>query len=398
MAVALQVGLDPFRVIESRSAALLFLLRVRSCAPPMSTADPTSAPKDSTTAQDDARPPSVAQAAPAVSPDQSNKTTASAPVAATRTEGLGTSENTADDKGETEETVGGDESKIDKRSTEDKPPSLTASLEKKTGNGKPLKTKQVSPKRAKEVHVEKDDADKKQKPPKQKKKRRTLWVILHSCFAPSKTHTVHDEEVTSDVSISKQKTGAQTSKPSHTAEPSATSTVAPAQPAAPQAPAPVRAESSRPHTPALQEDGVVVPPTPGTPHLLPESETGGVTSGAVQAPGSTGNEHDESEHSTISDDEPSKPYAEEDEEERLIMNGGNGIPIGPVRARIHSFYFIVLIADRPQDGQPAPLLPPLYAAHKGRKCLVLDLDETLVHSSFKVRFDAFLSAFVVYGK
>jgi len=57
--------------------------------------------------------------------------------------------------------------------------------------------------------------------------------------------------------------------------------------------------------------------------------------------------------------------------------------------------FIVLIVDRPQDGQPAPLLPPLYAAHKGRKCLVLDLDETLVHSSFKVRFGAFLSAFVV---
>jgi len=56
---------------------------------------------------------------------------------------------------------------------------------------------------------------------------------------------------------------------------------------------------------------------------------------------------------------------EEDEEERLIMSRGNGIPIGP-------------------DGQPAPLLPPLHAAHKGRKCLVLDLDETLVHSSFKL--------------
>jgi RNA polymerase II subunit A small phosphatase-like protein len=30
------------------------------------------------------------------------------------------------------------------------------------------------------------------------------------------------------------------------------------------------------------------------------------------------------------------------------------------------------------------LLPPIAAEHKGRKCLVLDLDETLVHSSFKV--------------
>lgn len=31
------------------------------------------------------------------------------------------------------------------------------------------------------------------------------------------------------------------------------------------------------------------------------------------------------------------------------------------------------------------LLPPMAVKHKGRKCLVLDLDETLVHSSFKVR-------------
>jgi RNA polymerase II subunit A small phosphatase-like protein len=31
------------------------------------------------------------------------------------------------------------------------------------------------------------------------------------------------------------------------------------------------------------------------------------------------------------------------------------------------------------------LLPPLQPHFKGRKCLVLDLDETLVHSSFKVR-------------
>ncbi|KAI9493579.1 HAD-like domain-containing protein [Zychaea mexicana] len=30
------------------------------------------------------------------------------------------------------------------------------------------------------------------------------------------------------------------------------------------------------------------------------------------------------------------------------------------------------------------LLPPVAAEHVGRKCLVLDLDETLVHSSFKI--------------
>ena len=32
------------------------------------------------------------------------------------------------------------------------------------------------------------------------------------------------------------------------------------------------------------------------------------------------------------------------------------------------------------------LLPPIAPRFKGKKCLVLDLDETLVHSSFKVRF------------
>ena len=36
------------------------------------------------------------------------------------------------------------------------------------------------------------------------------------------------------------------------------------------------------------------------------------------------------------------------------------------------------------NDQQRWLLPPVKAEHKGRKCLVLDLDETLVHSSFKV--------------
>ena len=42
---------------------------------------------------------------------------------------------------------------------------------------------------------------------------------------------------------------------------------------------------------------------------------------------------------------------------------------------------------REDISEPEPtkwLLPPIASEHKGRKCLVLDLDETLVHSSFKV--------------
>ncbi|KIJ39490.1 hypothetical protein M422DRAFT_175127 [Sphaerobolus stellatus SS14] len=125
---------------------------------------------------------------------------------------------------------------------------------------------------------------------------------------------------------------------------------------------------------------VIVPPSPSK--RLPEDETAGVTSGAVQPPGSTGtDDHEADQHSdrsdeTYSEDEdpgilspnvggtiPEDDF--EDEEERLIMNGGAGIPIGP-------------------DGQPRPLLPPVAPHHAGRKCLVLDLDETLVHSSFKL--------------
>jgi RNA polymerase II subunit A small phosphatase-like protein len=37
-----------------------------------------------------------------------------------------------------------------------------------------------------------------------------------------------------------------------------------------------------------------------------------------------------------------------------------------------------------QDGKPCPLLPPIAPKHVGKKCLVLDLDETLVHSNFRV--------------
>ncbi|KNZ61734.1 hypothetical protein VP01_1365g4 [Puccinia sorghi] len=57
--------------------------------------------------------------------------------------------------------------------------------------------------------------------------------------------------------------------------------------------------------------------------------------------------------------------SEDDEEDRIVAMGGMGIPLAP-------------------DGTPRPLLAPLDPSMRGRKCLVLDLDETLVHSSFKV--------------
>lgn len=142
----------------------------------------------------------------------------------------------------------------------------------------------------------------------------------------------------------------------------------------------------------------------GTP--LSRDETGDVLSGAVQAPGSEGltpkkekrrksstgeggdisrvSSLNESSSSSAGNNEESRAGADSevvedseveeedeeeeeyvDEEERIIAAGGMGIPID-------------------EDGNPAPLLKELTPAYKGKKCLVLDLDETLVHSSFKV--------------
>ncbi|KAG8842248.1 hypothetical protein FRB91_004290 [Serendipita sp. 411] len=90
--------------------------------------------------------------------------------------------------------------------------------------------------------------------------------------------------------------------------------------------------------------------------------------GAYSASTPSNREKEESDRGTFTDDGDYHETKEEDdieaEEMRLILNGGSGIPI--------------------VDGKPKPLLPPLAEKHKGRKCLVLDMDETLLHSSFKM--------------
>lgn len=82
-------------------------------------------------------------------------------------------------------------------------------------------------------------------------------------------------------------------------------------------------------------------------------------------------------------DELGEDYLEyDDEEDRLIEQGGIGIPVDEVRSSMLTLNAGLTASH--QNGNPAPLLPPVAAKHRGRKCLVLDLDETLLHSSFKV--------------
>lgn len=126
---------------------------------------------------------------------------------------------------------------------------------------------------------------------------------------------------------------------------------------------------------------------PGGGTRLPREETGDVMSGAVVPPGSSfvvqeagatgspstshkGSDDEEGEGDRSEDDEwIGDEQLEEDEdqteEQRLIMQGGAGIP-------------------KDEQGNLHPLLGPIMHQDAGRKCLVLDLDETLLHSSFKM--------------
>lgn len=157
---------------------------------------------------------------------------------------------------------------------------------------------------------------------------------------------------------------------------------------------------------AAKPAGADYPTTAGGGTKLPRAETGDVMSGAVVPPGASFVTADEARKSRASsvngganrsslsassdqdqdeddsddnededdddDDDDEMDLDDEDyltddqtEEQRLIMQGGMGIPLD-------------------EFGQACPLLPSIGALDTGRKCLVLDLDETLVHSSFKM--------------
>jgi carboxy-terminal domain RNA polymerase II polypeptide A small phosphatase len=144
----------------------------------------------------------------------------------------------------------------------------------------------------------------------------------------------------------------QVAKEAEELPPKPSTSEAPAVEDAPKQPERDRKDSS-PVPPPLQpvdvpphsdDPAVVVPPTP-TKSVLPREEGGGVLSGSVQPIGSTGedipHEHRHRDSDRDSDtstsfiddedvEEPSPIDEVEDEEERLILNGGAGIPVGPV--------------------------------------------------------------------
>ncbi|CAE7131205.1 unnamed protein product [Rhizoctonia solani] len=222
------------------------------------------------------------------------------------------------------------------------------------------------------------------KPKSKKKKQHGFWASLKAalipCAAPSAAHPIDDDLVQapapvpasseretekSTAPISEKTTPPHSESQEPASSPKTSTTIVPEhKPTTTKPPAPlVEIPVSQPASADPEE---VVPPSP-KPKLVPHEESEGMTSGAVQPPGSTGAETD-GETSFTDDEEANKDVEDpdaDDDEERLILAGGAGIPIGP-------------------DGQPKPLLPPLAPAHAGRKCLVLDLDETLVHSSFKL--------------
>ncbi|KAJ7287606.1 HAD-like domain-containing protein [Mycena rebaudengoi] len=223
----------------------------------------------------------------------------------------------------------------------------------------------------------------KQQPPQKSSFIDKLIRIFLPCVAPSSAHPVEPIDTLPAPAVQEKEKEKEKEKPAETAPETAAPAVAEPPPAdpAPAKDAPPLEQSLDASTNPVDE--VMTPPTPVS--LLPPAETEGVTSGAVQPPGSTGesvlhhnhhnkrdsavpaNDGDESDTSFTDDedmDDINNVDEAQDEEDRLILNGGAGIPIGP-------------------DGVPKPLLPPIAPQHVGRKCLVLDLDETLVHSSFK---------------
>ncbi|KAI5475129.1 protein phosphatase [Pseudohyphozyma bogoriensis] len=226
-----------------------------------------------------------------------------------------------------------------------------------------------------------------------KKPQKGFLASLFSCCVSS---AAYDEPPPSKPAASTSTAPPVTSTPATTTTPAPTQTASSTEKASTPAvvtPKPTREEDAEEGDLSLSASAN----TPSSGTVLPDEETEGVTSGAVMPPGKEtprkahrrksgknpagtegiitsvqapgvgggairmGAAGESSGESSEEDEE--EDSDDEDEEALLIARGGVGIPIG-------------------EDGEECPLLPKLEEGEK-KKCLVLDLDETLVHSSFK---------------
>ena len=177
----------------------------------------------------------------------------------------------------------------------------------------------------------------------------------------------------------------------------------------PQAPVPSAAETTEPSAATETRDSPL-PPLPASIVSSPPEASAGQSTEAPPVIASTAPpqliEPDESvaeQGTTINDRTPQQEQADSD----IAMVDAPPLataveePPPPTTARELTQAQVNLPPPPPRNGQETAtsgpsavntpsdkqrwLLPPLQPHFQGRKCLVLDLDETLVHSSFKVR-------------
>ncbi|KEI38378.1 uncharacterized protein L969DRAFT_18392 [Mixia osmundae IAM 14324] len=245
-----------------------------------------------------------------------------------------------------------------------------------------------------------------EKATKGKKKKRSIWVVILAAVVPCVSIGAEKE---SKARQAKDKPATQTREkpgpPSRDMATPPTPYVVEKDPNASTDSKQSSTESTQKHLGESMQPEIVAANSPQGVQL-PRDETEGVLSGAVQSPGSDGTpdraslrkkkrkgasarssrdnvagalagSDSEAESSHKAEEETSDQLTSDEDEEidddddeeieddRLLLLGGMGIPMD-------------------SDGNLHPLLSELGEIDKGRKCLVLDLDETLVHSSFKM--------------
>jgi RNA polymerase II subunit A small phosphatase-like protein len=150
-------------------------------------------------------------------------------------------------------------------------------------------------------------------------------------------------------------------------------------------------ETPTPTLTAVSPAPISVPIQSPTPTVSPSDNMGEVPEAPFPPPTAQSEETDMSDTETVDDvtGEPSSSKeaaahiplppasAAEKEDDEMVATSNDD------EAEEHGHHDGALVASPGKERQQW-LLPPLRPEFEGKKCLVLDLDETLVHSSFKV--------------